>query len=181
MDKIFDEIRDERVRQDVQWGGADHDDTHGYFDRCRFIEKQLRFALRFALRDNFRERMVKIAAIAVAAAQSDERICNSLRSQEKECEAEDDGPWSKKGTGLPCSDEWVLKKEQSSINALIQQIAEMEERIDALGKQQSAEEMAAWRTPTMIALAHRLEAIERTLSGSVKPVLDRLDKNSRGR
>jgi hypothetical protein len=77
----------ERRRQDERWGGPTHDDEHAYVDWLRFIRQQLysimyvpgtRAELDDAVRDPknleaFCSRMVKIAALAMAATQSARR------------------------------------------------------------------------------------------------------------
>jgi hypothetical protein len=70
----------ERLRQDAKWGGVEHDDLHDPADFVHFVNKQVR-AAREATRASeppvkpaeFRERMVKVAALAVAAIQSHDR------------------------------------------------------------------------------------------------------------
>jgi len=71
MKKILEDIRKERKRQDRQWGGADHDDQH-------FIEDWEEYICEFANAErgpinDFRGRMICIAALAVAAIQSHDR------------------------------------------------------------------------------------------------------------
>ena len=63
------EITDERRRQDAQWGGPSHDDTHIWLDWRDFIQIQLNKALS----STARERCIKIAALAIAAIESLER------------------------------------------------------------------------------------------------------------
>lgn len=72
---IFDEISRERASQDEEWGGADHDDSHERADWVKFIEKQCRLARTAKDRplDDYESRMVKIAALAVAAIESNRR------------------------------------------------------------------------------------------------------------
>lgn len=74
-------ITEERKRQDAQWGGADHDDTHLMTDWIEYIEKQIESIERAIFIDGsiaseaeYESRMVKIAAIAVAAIRSRQRI-----------------------------------------------------------------------------------------------------------
>lgn len=63
--QIFDEINEERKRQDEQWGGPSHDRAHSMYDWTTYIEKQLTRVK--VPQSEFRERMIKIAALAVAA------------------------------------------------------------------------------------------------------------------
>ena len=72
--KIIGDIARERDRQDLQWGGAAHDDEHIPYDWQGFIEKQCRRLCSGAIPANdYREHLVKIAAIAVAAIESYDR------------------------------------------------------------------------------------------------------------
>lgn len=66
----------ERGRQDAQWGGPAHDDTHSVDDWCSHIDHQLSFIhypLKDATPEEERERFIKIAALAVAAVESLDR------------------------------------------------------------------------------------------------------------
>jgi hypothetical protein len=74
-DLLLNEIVRERDSQDEEWGGPDHDDSHDRADWVRFIEKQCRLAQTAASRplDDYESRMVKIAALAVAAVESSRR------------------------------------------------------------------------------------------------------------
>lgn len=78
---IFDVAR-ERMWQDERWGGEKHDDSHTGDDWLTFIDAQKIKARNECLDDNhvvvvdpqgYRERLVKIAALAVAALQSHDR------------------------------------------------------------------------------------------------------------
>ncbi|MGI9450046.1 MAG: hypothetical protein ACR2QH_05325 [Geminicoccaceae bacterium] len=77
MDRIFDEIRRERERQDDRYGGPDHDDNHYPGDWCLILTKYLGRAaaetIDAADDTTFREAMIKIAAVAVAATESFDR------------------------------------------------------------------------------------------------------------
>jgi len=89
MNEIQAEITSARLNQDKEWGGAEHDDAHEPEKWCAFIRHQLRFADRAvcslatdeisggeeqALVDNYRARLIKIAAVAIAATESLDRI-----------------------------------------------------------------------------------------------------------
>jgi hypothetical protein len=67
MSYVFEAIKRERVEQDRQWGGPEHDDEHDEQDWSDFIVHQA-CAIDFG-----RERLVKIAALAVAAIESIDR------------------------------------------------------------------------------------------------------------
>lgn len=67
----FNEIGVERAKQDLQWGGPEHDATHSRLDWISLIAAQLEKA---ALpHEEFKERMVKVAALAVAAMEADSK------------------------------------------------------------------------------------------------------------
>jgi hypothetical protein len=68
---IFAEIMRERIAQDAQWGGPAHDDELVRFQWRDCIQKQLNYTRNGAR--EFEERMVKIAALAVAAIQASRR------------------------------------------------------------------------------------------------------------
>ena len=68
----------ERKKQDEQWGGAEHDDTHNTDDWFGFIEHQIQKYKEAPTKDRYsfyepRERLVKIAALAVAGIESIDR------------------------------------------------------------------------------------------------------------
>jgi hypothetical protein len=81
------EVMRERKAQDQQWGGPRHNDEHTYVEFLGFIRRQLgsvlvlpgsREELDSAMRKgtnlaDFRSRMVKVAALAMAAVESTER------------------------------------------------------------------------------------------------------------
>ena len=64
---IWNEILKERNLQDRQWGGPEHDDEHNSRDWIIFIVKQLGKASVPWSEGNFKIRMIKVAALAVAA------------------------------------------------------------------------------------------------------------------
>lgn len=69
---VLGEIIAERNRQDAQWGGADHDDDHSPEDWIRFIGAQA-VKCAYGKGPDYRERLVKIAALAVAAVETYDR------------------------------------------------------------------------------------------------------------
>lgn len=71
MEPVLNDVRRERALQDKQWGGPEHDDEHLPDDWMEFIETQV--AKYRADQSQFRERFVKIAALAVAAIESLDR------------------------------------------------------------------------------------------------------------
>lgn len=68
---VFDEVRAEREAQDAQWGGPEHDDEHSPEDWMDFIELQI--AKFRATDEDVRERLIKIAALAVAGVEALDR------------------------------------------------------------------------------------------------------------
>lgn len=76
---ILVKINAERLKQDAQWGGSIHDDSHGAFEWCEFVRKQIHLAgsCQFGSVEPdaiaFEGRMVKVAALAVAAIESSRR------------------------------------------------------------------------------------------------------------
>lgn len=71
---ILNEICTERLKQDSQWGGAEHDDTHDIFDWCNYIEYQTNKAkLAENVGAEHRNRLMKVAALAIAAIESIDR------------------------------------------------------------------------------------------------------------
>ncbi len=102
MTNIHEEIKTERLRQDAEWGGSTHDDVHEPEKWCGFLRHQLRLADRAAcslatdeitggeeqaLIDGYRERLIKVAAVAIAAIESLDRIMQKRTgSSDKEAE-----------------------------------------------------------------------------------------------
>ena len=64
----------ERVAQDQQWGGSTHDDNHRPDEWCLYIDKQRRLARDADDPRAYESRLIKIAALAVAAIQSSRRL-----------------------------------------------------------------------------------------------------------
>lgn len=74
-DKAFSLIAEERAAQDEQWGGGEHDKEHTTEEWLTYITKQLNYAAianRIGRGDEVKERLVKIAALAVAALEASE-------------------------------------------------------------------------------------------------------------
>ena len=71
---IVAQVLDERHRQDEKWGGADHDDEHEARDWLAFIdEHRIRARKVINDRDAFRQRLIVIAALAIAGIESIDR------------------------------------------------------------------------------------------------------------
>ncbi len=74
MKTIAQDIENERERQDAQWGGEAHDDDHSQLEWLGFLTKQVMQAEQERTSVvSYRERLVKIAALAVAAIESHDR------------------------------------------------------------------------------------------------------------
>ncbi len=70
------DIERERVAQDKQWGGPEHDDEHSGSDFVRFIREhtdRARKAINAGDLDEYRKQLIEIAALAVAATESLDR------------------------------------------------------------------------------------------------------------
>lgn len=72
-EQLIKEIVLERVSQDQQWGGADHDDFHNQHNWCEYISYQLDYVADNLTPEAFEQRMIKVAALAVAAIESSRR------------------------------------------------------------------------------------------------------------
>lgn len=77
-DDVLNEVKVERVRQDLKWGGPTHDDTHGQTDWLDFIYVRTRDDTPAP----YRKRMLQIAALAVAAIEAEDRkTANDITSK----------------------------------------------------------------------------------------------------
>jgi len=65
--KIIGELLNRRDEQDARWGGVEHDDLHDEMDWELYIQKQLHDAARSDNSDAWRDRMVDVGALAIAA------------------------------------------------------------------------------------------------------------------
>lgn len=80
---ILTQVTAERCNQDIQWGGAEHDDEHTPLDWEAALDDHVRrltvgvsgetYVITYAPAPDYRERLIKIAALACAAAQSWDR------------------------------------------------------------------------------------------------------------
>jgi len=68
---IITDVLAERTRQDEQWGGPAHDDEHCPWEWREYIEYQLQKSRKQPTQ--FRECLIKIAALAIAAVESIDR------------------------------------------------------------------------------------------------------------
>lgn len=76
---VLAEVAGERDRQDRKWGGPTHDDTHSPGDWCRYLHEHLARAEQAVAGepvrefDDFRQQMLRVAGLAVAALESWDR------------------------------------------------------------------------------------------------------------
>jgi hypothetical protein len=70
QEKIIEEILAEREYQDHKWGGDIHDDRHTGHDWIAYMVKHLGRSITHRMADDtFRTQMIRVAALAVAAAE----------------------------------------------------------------------------------------------------------------
>ena len=69
---VYDEIRDERQRQDAKWGGAEHDDGHTVEEFVGFITKHAGRAVETEPHEQ-RRQMIRVGALAVAVVEKIDR------------------------------------------------------------------------------------------------------------
>ncbi len=83
---VLSEIAGERMRQDAEWGGAKHDDTHKSHDWLAYIAKHLGRGVVWPWDPFvFRAAMVKVAGLAVAAIEwADRGIDRAVDAKEAE-------------------------------------------------------------------------------------------------
>lgn len=72
--EFFRKILGERAYQDEKWGGPDFDDTHSQQEWERHIAEYAAGTSERASKHDFKTRMIKVAALAAAAYQSQSRI-----------------------------------------------------------------------------------------------------------
>ena len=70
---VYDEISDERQRQDTEHGGAEHDDDHSINDFIAFIAKHAGRAVD-AESHEVRRHMIRVGALAVAVIEKIDRM-----------------------------------------------------------------------------------------------------------
>lgn len=94
QEKIIEEMLAEREYQDNRWGGPGHDDRHGSHDWIAYLTKHIGKAVMWPWDGpKFRIQMIKIGALAIAAAEwydrHTQRIDNAQDNQKKGKQAED--------------------------------------------------------------------------------------------
>ena len=75
--KALADVETERARQDAYWGGPVHDDNHSATEWCLILNARLGKASEAAIDRDFpeaRRRLIQIAAVAVAAVESLDRL-----------------------------------------------------------------------------------------------------------
>lgn len=81
MTAIIEEVLQQCDRNDAQWGGDEHDDTHYPVEWIAFIDHQF---YKLEEKDGlleFRERMIKVASLAIQAVEScDRKIVKESKS-----------------------------------------------------------------------------------------------------
>ena len=73
---IYRDVIKERERQDQKWGGAEHDDCHTVADWAQLIQDFAAWARAMGGMDDYtqaRERLMQVAALAVAACEALDR------------------------------------------------------------------------------------------------------------
>lgn len=74
--KVLHDVYEERQRQDIKWGGAEHDDQHDSGRWCELIEARLRRQPLSPSDD--RRLLIETAALAVAAVETYDRRTKKL-------------------------------------------------------------------------------------------------------
>ena len=77
MANILQEIEAERTRQDIKWGGPEHDDVHSTEEFIQWIEEYAGWARMMSSMNNMnkaRRKLIKVAALSVAAVESIDRF-----------------------------------------------------------------------------------------------------------
>jgi hypothetical protein len=90
QEAILAEVLAERDRQDEQWGGPKHDDDHIEQDWFAFIGNQIdkaeRESFRLYAESTPRDRLIKIAALALAGIESIDRNAAVIARENAEAE-----------------------------------------------------------------------------------------------
>ncbi|BBO80189.1 hypothetical protein DSCO28_07550 [Desulfosarcina ovata subsp. sediminis] len=74
---VWADVRNERIRQDQKNGGVEHDDNHFPAEWCELINAYATWAKTMESFDNlekYRRRMIQVAALAIAAVESHDRL-----------------------------------------------------------------------------------------------------------
>lgn len=84
LEKVLNDIREERARQDEKWGGAGHDDRHDPETWVQIIQDYAGWARIMSGQgspDKARRRLMQVAALAVAACESMDRLMQDADSE----------------------------------------------------------------------------------------------------
>lgn len=77
LNHVYYEVANERAAQDEKWGGPAHDDRHGTAEWVAFIARHAGLAVndgRPESLERFRRQMIRVAALAIAAVESHDRV-----------------------------------------------------------------------------------------------------------
>lgn len=77
LDTIIAKVLNERIAQDQQWGGPDHDDTHTPTDWVAILSRHVGLSAMDAGQIDpaiWRRQMIRVAAVAIAALESFDRL-----------------------------------------------------------------------------------------------------------
>lgn len=86
LPRLLTEVCGHRCRQDIQWGGSAHDDTHDPADWYAVLLDHVHRAIDCmgAPAPDYPDRLLKIAAIALVARQSWDRINGTVTEGDKD-------------------------------------------------------------------------------------------------
>ena len=76
---IYEDIQEERERQNAEWGGEEHDGQHTHRDWCSFIVRKLGNAQQSAEQGHwasYQKEMIQVAALVVADLEVLQRVHN---------------------------------------------------------------------------------------------------------
>lgn len=75
--RVINDVKNERIRQDSKWGGQQNDDCNTCAEWCDWVIAYATWAKMMARMDStekYRRRMIQVAALAVAAVESHDRL-----------------------------------------------------------------------------------------------------------
>lgn len=72
-ERVIGDVLLERQYQDEEWGGAEHDDTHTRQEWVTFLVEHLGRVAGAESREQYRHQLVRVAALALAAIESNDR------------------------------------------------------------------------------------------------------------
>lgn len=86
VSRVLLDILKERDRQNEKWGGPEHDDTHGAVAWIAILVNQVSMVKLEDLRGTFYAAMIRVAAVAIAAAESYKRK-DGMQRDDEDCAA----------------------------------------------------------------------------------------------